>query len=397
MENIGINADGLTRVGQSTCLFAGKQLGERDTDIFNHAGTGTITFANNEDTMSVTAGQYYIKQSKMICPYFEGKVQSIEMTARNFQLQTGVIKQIGLFSSTGSAPYAANKDGFLIESNGDTNKFSLVTINNGTETVRIESANFNGDFMLSQLTNLDLSKFQVFKIEYLWLGGAALKLWGKIKGQWQQLHSQQWEGAEIGDTFGGSPITLSPNQFVRYEIRSTTGTGSLTYVCSQVATEGSIDESGKAISIFNTTSVTTNVIGTIYPLKGIKKNTTSFRDAKIQILDVSVGITSTTDSGVILLLLNPTLSAPLTYVNKSKFQEGTPTNPASPPTVTIGANTRVLKAFPINSQAAGVNFDNDYLNSLGVNIDNTVDEIVLCYLVTSTNQTVNGTMNLKVY
>ena len=394
MENIGINADGLTRVGQSTCLFAGKQDRERDIIKFSHVGTGSIAFANNEDTMTVTSGQYYIKQSKRVCPYFEGKVQSIELTSRNLHLQTGVIKQVGYFSCNGVAPYTANKDGYLIESNGDTNKFSLVSIFNGTETVRIESENFNGDFNLNNFNNLDLSKFQVFKIEFLWLGGAAFKLWGKIKNKWVLIHSEQWDGAETGDTFGGSPIVLSPNQFVRYEIRSTTGTGSLTYVCSQVATEGSIDDSGYAIAVRNTTAVTTNTIGTVYSLKGLKKRT-GFKNTKIQILDFSVGITSTTDSGVILLLLNPTLSAPLTYANTSKFQEGTPSVPASPPTVTsVG---RILKAIPINSQSAAVNFGNDYLNSLGINIDNSLDEIVLAYQPTSTNQSVSGTINLKEY
>ena len=390
MENIGINADGLTRVGQSTCLFAGKQLGQRNTLKFNHVGTGSIVFANNEDTMTVGVGQYYIKQGKFVCPYFEGKVQSIELTSRNLHYQLGVIKQIGYFSSSASAPYTANKDGYLIEVDGDTSTFNLVAIFNGTETVRVQSTNFNGDFDLTKFNNLDLAKFQVFKIEFLWLGGAAFRLWGKIKNNWTLLHSEQWDGAEAGDTFGGSPIVLSPNQFIRYEIRSTTGTGSLTYVCSQVSTEGSIDESGEAIAVRNNVSVTTNTIGTIYPLKGIKKQT-AFRDAKIQILDFSVGITASSDSGIILLLLNPTLSAPLTYANTGKFQEGTAT------TQTVTSTGRILKAIPINSQSAAVNFGNNYLNSLGINIDNSLDEIVLAYQPTSTNQSVNGTINLKEY
>ena len=390
MENIGINADGLTRVGQSTCLFAGKQDGERDIIKFNHTGTGSITFADNEDTMTVGVGQYYIKQSKQVCPYFEGKVQSIELTTRNFQIQSGLYKQIGYFSSSGTAPHTANKDGYLIETNGITSKLDLVAIKNGVETVRRNFYDFNGDFDQTIFNTLDLSKFQVWKIEFLWLGGAAFKLWFKLNNQWVLLHSEQWDGATNTDTFGGSPIVLSPNQFIRYEIRSTTGTGSLTYVCSQVSTEGSIDESGYANSVFNLASITANATNTTYALKGIKKQV-AFKNTKIQIVDFGIGITSTVDSGIILLLLNPTLSGNLKYVNNGKFQDGTATNQ------TVTNVGRVLKALPINNQSGVINFSNDYLNSLGINIDNSLDEIVLAYRPTSKNQTVNGTINLKEY
>ena len=71
----------------------------------------------------------------------------------------------------------------------------------------------------------------------------------------------------------GTFIT-SPNQPIRYELRSTTGVGSFRYICSQVATEGSFTESGKTLTVYNSTSISSNTIGTVYALTGLKKQIT---------------------------------------------------------------------------------------------------------------------------
>lgn len=84
-------------------------------------------------------------------------------------------------------------------------------------------------------------------------------------------HTVNYAGTAT-DTF-----ILSPNQPIRYEIRSTTGTGSFRYICSQVSTEGSaITESGYNNSVISLSTAgipanTVATIGTRYPLKSYKK------------------------------------------------------------------------------------------------------------------------------
>jgi hypothetical protein len=377
LKHFQIDAGGRTRVSQITTLLAGKLLGSDDTDLFENVGTGTANYLNNKVTLSVTAGQYMIRQSKRFCPYFEGKSQLIETTNDNFQFEDGIIKRIGYFSSDAVAPYENNFDGFFFESNGITNEFRFKMFFTGTPTLDVDLTETIGDY--------DLENFSVEAVDFLWLGGALSRAFLKMGANFELLNQFNYAGTSK-DTF-----MLSPNQPIRYEIRSTTGVGSLRYICSQVATEGSFNEAGKTLSLYNSPSITTNTVNTIFALKGVKKQAT-FRDTAVQILDVSVGITASTDAGILMLIVNPTLSAPLTYVNKSKIQEGTATNQ----TITAGTG-RVVCALPINVAGSTDIIKENFLSFLSGSINNTMDEYVLAYMPTTNNQSVNGVITIKEY
>ena len=197
------------------------------------------------------------------------------------------------------------------------------------------------------------------------------------------MHTHNYSGTAT-DTF-----ISSPNQPLRYEVRSSTGTGSLRYICSQVATEGSTSESGKPLVIFNASGIATPAVGTIYALKSIKKQA-AFRDTAIQISNVAVGITATTDAGIVMLLVNPTLSAPITYTNREKIQDGTPTNQ------TITVNTgRLIAALPITNTGFTNDLKENYYGYLSGRIDDTMDEYVLAYMPTTATQTVYGVISIK--
>ncbi len=68
-------------------MLDGKVLGEDDTLLFENAGSGTATYAANKVNLSVTSGQYVVRQSKRFNPYFSGKSQLVECTFDNFQTQ----------------------------------------------------------------------------------------------------------------------------------------------------------------------------------------------------------------------------------------------------------------------------------------------------------------------
>lgn len=377
----GFDASSRTRVSQTTTQLDGKILGSDDTFLFENNGTGTATYANNKVNLSVTSGQFIIRQTKRYANYFSGKSQLVECTFDNFQTQTNVTKRIGYFSSNTVSPFNSTLDGFFVEDDGTTKTLQIWRA--GTQTASIA---FTAMDNAAAITSQNWSNFNVIAFDFLWLGGAVLRFFVKTANGFELIHTVNYAGTAT-DTF-----TLSPNQPLRYEVRSTTGVGSLRYICSQVASEGSINEFGKGLSIFNTTAIATNVVGTIYAIKSFRKQT-AFRDTCSRVMQCSIIVSSANDTGILMLILNPTLSAAITYTNNSKIQEGTPTNQ----TITAGTG-RVLftSAITSASPSSGILSDNQY-NEPGITLANVQDQLVLAYMPTTANQTVNGILILEEY
>jgi hypothetical protein len=208
-----------------------------------------------------------------------------------------------------------------------------------------------------------------------------------IDGVFTLLHTIT-DHAGYSDTL----IMLSPNQPVRYEIRSSTGAGSLVSVCSQVATEGATpDEQGEGIS-FYTGSLPCNATGTIYALCGGKKQV-AYRNHFVSLDYYGATIASAAnDAGVLLLLVNPTLSTPLTYTNTGRIQGGVA---ASGTTVT---NTgRILRAIPMTNSTVLALAPSAALRNLPIDIDNTLGELVVAYQPLTSNQTISAAMTFLEY
>lgn len=378
---------GVNRVASTTTLFDGKHLNADDAYKWDIAGTGSSAFSNNALTMSVTAGQYLVRQAQHWNPYFSGKPQLIESTYFNFKLQAGVLKRVGYFSSSATAPYTANLDGLFLESDGITdNTYKLVTYNNGTVTHSIPWTDWDN---YAAIQAYDWERFSVSEFDFLWLGGAGLRLFQIINGTFTLLHT-------IADHAGYADnlIILSPNQPVRYEIRSSTGSGSFVEVCSQVASEGSNSEEGEELTVFNETAIACNSVGTIYALLGVEK-TAANRNIHVDIQSFGGSIAgATSDSGILLLLLDPTITGTaLTAAGNSRINEliGSSTS-----IVTAGTG-RVLGALPLNTGASVSAAPQGGLRSLPIDIDNVAGRVVLCYMPTTVNQKLIGQITVVEY
>ena len=375
------NASGGMRVSQMTTMLDGKILGEDDTDLWEIVGTGSSLFTDNTSVMTVAAGEYLIRQSKRFTPYFAGKPQLIECTTINFENEPGITKRLGYFSSNAVAPYDTTFDGIILESAVDGEKY-LKTYNNGTLTLSINFKNFDN---YSEIANYDFTKFTVFAFDFLWLGGAVLNLWMVTEHGFCLLHSHTYVGT-LADTF-----SLSPNHPIRYEIVSTTGAGTLIYVCCQVSTEGSTTESGKTLSIYSPGTLATNTVGTIYPLLAIRKRA-EFRDTAVQILEISGVAEVTSDSGILLLIKNPTVTGTITWANKGKIQEGIATAGA-----TCTGGLTVCSVCKAQESSETDTMKENFLAYLSHTIDNTMDEYVLAFLTLTNNQKNAGTITYKLY
>lgn len=375
------------RVAQQTTLLDGKNLNSLNTLVWEVAGTGSGTFTNNKYNMAVTSGQWLILQTRRRYPYFSGKSQRVEETVDGFQPETNVTKRYGYFSSNAASPYDSDYDGMWIESANGT--ITLNVARSGTKTLdALPITSWRNYALLGEYQNVaNWANFTVAEMKFLWLGGAVFALSIQTQNGFIEAHRFVYAGTSQ-DIF-----TSSPSQPARLEIRSSTGSGSLRYVCSQIATEGSVDESGEGLGLFNASAINANVVGTLYALIGIKKQT-AYRDNAVQIVDLGVSTSAiTSDTGIIMLIINPTLSASLTYANLSRIQVAYATNQ----TITAGTG-RVICAFPTTSSSGGVNaLNKNFLSWLSSTINNTHDEYVLAYMPTSTNQSVFGIANIKEY
>ena len=380
----GFTIDGSRRSSSRTTLFDGKILNAENTNRWDTKGTGTATYnVNNGIDLNVTAGQYLVRQSKFFTPYFSGKPQQIESTSFNFQNQANVIKRIGYFSSNAVAPYNSNKDGVWLEADGTT--YRLICSNNGVETHNIPWTSWDA---YSSISTYDWSKFTVTEIDFLWLGGAGLRLFLVVDGVFKLVHTIKNHAG-----FATQTIFKSPQQPTRYEIRSTTGTGTLTSVCSQVSSEGGKDEQGEGVTITNY-SKDANVVGTNYLICAARK-TSAHRDRTITLDYMALGITgATSDSGVVMLCLNPTFSATPTWTANSRLEEATPTNAGE---ITVTNLGRVLRSFPIVSSSTVNPGPLAALKTLGMDIDNTPGVLALVYRPTTATQVVTGSMMFLEY
>lgn len=371
------------RVSQLTTLADLKILDEDDTLLTENFGTGTGTYNNNTYSMSVTSGQYRIKCSKLYFNYYAGKSQLIECTFHAFNAEANVTKRIGYFSSNAVAPFNSNLDGFWLENTGST--IDLVVSNNGTEKLRRNITQWDN---YSLISSYDWSKFTVIAFDYLWLGGAVLRLFLKTDKGFVLCHTFNYSGTDTG-TF-----TRSPNHKIRYEVRSTTGSGSLTYICSQIATEGSIAESGKQRTVdTGSTQITLANIGTTYPLKAIRKKATH-RDRMVKSIGLNANVSSNADILLLSLQLNPTLSASLTYtdVANSSVQEATGNG-----TITVTSpGTKLWSDYMVTGKAIPHNIlEQEFLSKMGITLDDIPDQIVLCGTPVTAGITCSAVLSYK--
>ena len=367
------------RVSLRQTLFDGKVLVAEDTNKWNTKSTGTATFNNNKIDMAAGVGQYIVRQSNIFTPYFSGKPQQIEFTFLNFHNQSGVIKRAGYFSSSAVAPYDSTYDGIWIESSGGS--YKLVCSNSGTVTHSIDWTLWDN---YQKIQNYDWSKFTVCEIDFLWLGGAGLRLFVVIDGVFTLIHTITNHAG-----YASELIIKNPQQPARYELRSTSAGAVFTAVCCQITTEGGSDEQGQGLAI---QSVSKNVgtVGVNYLIAAVRK-TATYRNTHAFLETISLGITSSTaDSGLVMLCLNPTYSAPPIWSANSRIEQTTSD-------VTVINLGRVLKSFQVVNNSQLTLAPNASLKTLGVSIDNVMTELALVYQPTTSNQIVSGSAMLLEY
>lgn len=353
-------------------------------------GTGTFTDNTNRVTMSVTTGQYCIIQSKQYHPYFNGTSQLIELTTSGLATAANVEKSIGYISSAATGTFSTGLDGFrLFKSTADV--YSLQVWRNGSNTIDIPRSTWYDklDGTGPSGMTINFANFNVYAFDFLYLGGTALRMFVSFNGENILVINHNYANTDT------QPIFLSPNKPIRYEIRSTTGTGNMDFDCAMVASEGDVSEQDGTSVTVNAPNAGINSLatGVTYALCGVRKAATQ-RDIFAFVKSFE-GIISTNDFVNLELRLNPTVAGTFTYSALANTPFETATG-AIANTVTGGTS--------IGNTYFSLNMNNSkeiksILNRLNSTLANTMDSIVLCATpaLGSNNVKVTGSMNANWY
>lgn len=367
---VGVDAGGRLRVAQLTSLLDGKITNGHNELILEEAGTGTHSIANNKNNMSVTSGQWAVFQTKRFYPYFAGKSQMVECTFDGFGIEANVTKRFGYFSSSAVSPFDTSYDGIWVENDGSS--ISLEVARSGTSTLSLDITNWSGYDQLAEYQTLSTwDNFTVCIFDFLWLGGAVVRLWVRTSNGYVLAHQFDYPGTAT------NTMMLNPDQPMRYEIRSSTGSGSFRYICSQIATEGSLAEDGIVRSV-NTgnAGISLATAGTVYPVIALRKQT-AYRYVASKLSDLALFVTTNNDALLFTVQINPTLSAPLTYSNvasssvQSAVGDGVITV-TTPGIIMVSGYATQNSILPTNL------LEGNFLAYMGGTLDNTMDEYVLC-------------------
>lgn len=374
-DSPSIDAFGKWRVSNPTTLFDAKNVVDTGSSYSTTTFTGgTETWnsgsANITLTVTTTSGSRVVRQTKTVFPYQPGKSQQIICTGIFGSGVTGIQKRIGSFDDF---------DGLYFEQSGSS--FGVVkrsTLEGVTNITFVSQSNWNIDKMDGtgpSGLSLDLTKAQIFTVDYEWLGVGRVRYGVVLKGICRYVH----EFAHYNELNG--VYIRNPNLPVRYEIvnyGSATGS-SLKQICSTVISEGGFSAVGERVAIHDGgSSIDASQYGSTLRIRYHPSASQGVSITPEQIDFLVTPGNASKFSGRWDLLLNPTLPNASTWLNvsgSSNLQFSVDST-----AVTITGSGKIL-ATGYFGGTGGTNIsDNIRLNpyfSLGRTYTNVSDVIVL--------------------
>jgi hypothetical protein len=392
-DSPNIDAFGRLRVSTITSILDVKHNLDKNPLIVDEVTGGTCSSIFNEEfarvRMSAGTSGYVIRQTKKHATYQPGKSQLFEASFSNFQIETDIIKRVGLFESTTAATYNSEFDGLFLESNGVTNQISFQLWRTGTLVYSSDTLSWDSGEI--DPSTLDWSKTQLMVSDYQWLGVGRVRFGLSLSGGTYYFteHNNTNEDVDV--------YMSSPNQPIRYEIRSSGGTGYFDMLCSQVSTEGPLNQGlYYTVTIPYTAETTLATSGVKYPFIGYRLNP-NFPHASSKIDTASI-ISTSNDDHFITIEFNPTISIGRTWYDL-------PNTPFQYSFGTGGTETVTSSGFIVGAKvgkaASATQTELDIQDSIievGANINGTVDEMWVCLQSTSNNNAkFRGLINLRYY
>lgn len=211
-------------------------------------GSGSALFVLDKSSveLEVTGGtDSVVRQTKQYIRYRPGKSQVVLVTGNLGGQQAGVTKEIGYFD---------DNDGLFFRlTNSGASVVRRSSVSGSPQEFEELQANWNLDPMdgtgPSGIT-LDWTKFQVFVIDFGWLGAAGVR-WGVAHNN-QIFYVHQAALSNVISTV----FMQNPTLPVRWRIASSGGAGSMDATCASVQSEGGFHSLGNLVSVSRATALT---------------------------------------------------------------------------------------------------------------------------------------------
>ena len=366
------------RVSNPKTVFDSKQIFDNQPLFWDEEleSGASISSAHSTDTASTvitstinTAG-VFTRQTFMRFNYQPGKSQQVMMTGILDRSGggTGVERRIGIFD---------DDNGLFFEFDNGVAGVTRRTNVTGTPVDNtFTQVNWNHDIMDgSGPSGIDINwtKFQIFFIDFEWLGVGRARMCLVIHGQIHVVH--EFLGANILDKVYMS----TPNLPLRYQIITTGSSPASTMEagCGTVASEGGAQDTGiLRYKSTEGTHIDATTENTIYAIVGVRLKSTHL-GATIDVVDISLAEHQGSNHYEWILIFNPTVAGSFTYSNETNSAVQTATG-ATANTVTSG--TIITGGFASSAQKGGTTISQSVKNALrlGADISNVVDEVVLC-------------------
>jgi hypothetical protein len=315
-DSSNLDAFGRLRVSNVTSLLEVTHMYDKQPYLIDEVTGGTaVSYFDSDNSQVVMSGtgedSYVIRQTFTSATYQPGKSQIFEMSFSNFQLQSEVIKRVGYFDTASGDTYSTNIDGIFLESNGITNEISFQIWKSGSLTYSSDTTNWNSDVV--DPTTIDWTKTQLILCDFQWLGVGRVRFGMVFNGQ-----TVVFDNLSGTDNLTNVYMTNS-NHPIRYELRTSGGTGSLNMICAQVSMEGSLNQLVTPIGITGPISpVTFTAVGTKYPFIGVKMNSGY---ENISLLTEQINILNTSnDNYYCTLEIDPTISGNYAFTATSQTE-----------------------------------------------------------------------------
>ena len=297
---------GNTQVSNEKVLADLKMTGTDLPSFFDTftAGGGTAVYnaqrAAVDMTVPASAGAIVIRQTFQRFAYQAGREQNFNKTYYNFHLQTDVVKRIGAFFASYTAPHNTARVGPWIEANGVDNKYYLVIGDGITERKAefIDILDGLGPSGISISTWED-NRFSDLNFLHLGVGPVEMRqLVGRLSILCAEIFSDQGlQGAWVFD----------PSLPFRCEIESFGGAGTFAHICTKISTEaGNEDLLGIPICLDGSEDLQVNDSGDYYAAYLIRLK--PGRYSRLKFISVS-GVPETNDDVAIYWIKNPVIGA----------------------------------------------------------------------------------------
>lgn len=388
-DNAASDAFGRLRTSSPNTLLDAKNLyGTRDY-LFDQVvyGTGSSNFVTGDSCINMAtlnSGDYVIRQTKQRFNYSPGKSIQALMTG-TLSTQTNILKRVGLFTGSFSAPYSPI-DGIYLENNSGSISLNIVKTLGTTSTESVSQANWNVDRLdgtgPSGIT-LDLSKTNIFTIDYEWLGVGRVRAGFVIDGKFYYVHY-----FNHANSFSNVYMSF-PNHPIRYEIRQTgvnVAGGSMKQICSTVISEGGDDDVGTPISVdFGAETAFDN---TLRPFLGFRINQ-AYSNKVINFRQFDLLNTTGNVYSNFYVYLNPTITGTFNYSNSAGAIEWAKGSGAE----TMSGGTLLYSGvLPKDTSTGFLDFSKKF-SSLGIGISGNYDHYVVGIKTYSGNGKFGGVCN----